>query len=458
MMGRTEDRLRDATRALGQVIQHQDIPALRLTAAGSRRARGFRRARGLWPGPGRRPGHRPPGRMARLIPLGAAAAVLAVSGLVFGIGQTRHDHHPAVQPPPATLPRYLVTFGGGAGFVPGGGPGYVRLAATGAIVARIRPAAPDFTIEGLAAAPGGRTFYLIGEEPAQPPHVRIVCFRLVLGPGGQPGVPKRLAGRPLLALLPYSSNGVTSVPLAVSPDGTELAYPSPGPLPEGSGLPSGTGSQSIIVQNVATGARRSWSAWPGTHAQVSQVSWAAGSALGFTAALADVAVAHGNIVPDPASELNVFMILNTTAGGSGLIADSRLVAYGAASVSATGPKPNPPPGPYGGMLSQDGLTAYVQIHPAHGPDRLVALSAASGEVIRVLLTGRAAAESAPLSIDGNHLLFALPVPHGPPPANASPWVSGHLADFSLTTGRITRLPFALYSNPVMPAAPLEVAW
>jgi hypothetical protein len=452
MMGKTEQRLRDATAALGQTIQQADIPRLQL------RERAVRRAR--------RPqlGQRQRGPRSWLIPLAAATSVLAVTGLVIlaglvnSAGQARH-HGGRAQPSAtaAGMPRYIVTYGGGRGFGLAR-QGYVRATATGRVVARIRPAARDFVVEGLAAAPGDRTFYLIGEAPFSATEVQIECFRLVIGPDGRPGVPQRLPGPPLPTPVPPTSDATTSIPLAVSPDGKELAYPAPG-LPVAPGLPNPYASQSVIVQNVATGARRSWSAWPAAHTQVSQVSWADGGSLGIVAALGDAGVSHGAVVPDSRTDLNVFMILNTKAAGSQLITDSRLVTYAAATVSSAGvPRPYPPPGPYQGLLSQDGRNAYLRVHPQDGPDQLVELSTASGTVTRVLLSGPQATNSEPISIDGDDLLFGLPLRQLPTRSAPGIWVSGHLAGIKLPAGQITPLPFPIYDSWIVPPQPLQAAW
>jgi hypothetical protein len=70
MMGRTEERLRDATTALGNTLQPRDVPPLRLPETAR-------------PRPGRRPAAaRPPAHRRWLIPLGTAASVAAILGMV----------------------------------------------------------------------------------------------------------------------------------------------------------------------------------------------------------------------------------------------------------------------------------------------------------------------------------------------------------------------------------------
>jgi hypothetical protein len=451
MMGRTEERLRDATTALGQAVQPADIPGLRLPDPDARRAVN-RAPSGSWYR------HR---AWAWLIPAAAAASVLVVAaGLVLAAqaGHRTGSRTRATSAAIAGMPRYMVTYGDGLYFNPGGGPGYVRLTATGQVVARIRPVASYFTVEGLAAAPGDRTFYLIGEDTVHAPagEVRIDCFKIVLGANGHPGVPQLLPGAPLLAPLPPTSNGATSIPLAVSPDGAQLAYPNPGAVPSGS--PYSARPQAIIVQNVKTGARRSFTGGPAAGTQIGDMSWGADGRLGFVAFLGDAAVSHGAVIQDGRSELNVFMILNTKAAGSGLIADSRLVAWGSATLSVAGtPTPNPPPGPVAGLLSQDGKTAYLRIVARHGTARLVALSVATKRMTRDPVSGKEAGQAGPVAVDGHYLLLTLPILR-PVRHGAEPWVNGHLAGVNLATGQIAVLPFPTYQSEQAPVAPLEAAW
>ncbi len=93
MTGRTEERLRDTTAALGQVIRPQDIPELRLPDVGQpswHPAALARRPR--WVG-------------RRLAPLAAAAAMLALVGSLAVAGKVLGAHGPGAAPkssPPAT--------------------------------------------------------------------------------------------------------------------------------------------------------------------------------------------------------------------------------------------------------------------------------------------------------------------------------------------------------------------
>jgi hypothetical protein len=71
MMGKTEERLRDAVAAFGETVRPADIPPLRLGEPAARRARG------------RQPGAPCPAAGRWLIPLGTAAAIAAIVGMII---------------------------------------------------------------------------------------------------------------------------------------------------------------------------------------------------------------------------------------------------------------------------------------------------------------------------------------------------------------------------------------
>jgi hypothetical protein len=117
MMGKTEERLRDATTSLGSTLQPEDIPPLRLPETPARRPR--RRQVSARQAATRQTSRR------LLVPLAAAASVVAVIGLVTlahnaqapRLGRDKvpaatGGPHGATGGPPAAspgLPRYLVT-------------------------------------------------------------------------------------------------------------------------------------------------------------------------------------------------------------------------------------------------------------------------------------------------------------------------------------------------------------
>ena len=95
MMGHTEERLRDATTALGSTLQAADIPPLRLPDA-TRPA----------PAGGWRPGRPAFGRW--LIPLATAVAVTAILALVVVVRNMPGPHHPGRLASAAGLARWPV--------------------------------------------------------------------------------------------------------------------------------------------------------------------------------------------------------------------------------------------------------------------------------------------------------------------------------------------------------------
>jgi hypothetical protein len=439
MMGRTEERLRDATAALGQVVRQQDIPELRLLAVGSRpeRARWTRPRRRRWlDGRG-------------LIPVVAAISMLALIGSLTFVSRivSRSDLPPrsgASSPPmPVTSGPPMAPSAGQPAFlvISVGGQGFVRATTTGQIVARIQPPVKDFSMVGVAAAPGDRIFYLAGEIPVHHAQLKIEFFKLVLGANGRPGPARQLPGAPLIQPLPVTSDGLVSISLAVSPDGQELAYASDNEFFGNSGPRTPT----ITIQNLATGQRRAWRLWPSAVTVFASLSWAVDGRLGFVATVGDAAVAGGAVVLHRHSQLNVLMVLNTTASGSNLMQDSRLVAAAAGQS-----------GPVGGFLSETGRSAYVLIRTGPGVNKLVVIAVATGAVTRVLLSGPQAVQSDPLSIDGNNLLAPLNLRHLP--RNSPYYLSGHYARFNVSTGRITPLPFPLYFRAAAPFPPVELGW
>jgi hypothetical protein len=343
-------------------------------------------------------------------------------------------------------PAYLVTAGGGTA--------RVQVSATGRVVATMRLPASFYAVEGVAAAPGDQTFYLAGASATgvAPGRAKIVFFRVTLGAGGRPGALRRLPGAPYLTPFPISSNGQDTIPLAVSPDGRQLAYSS------GIAATPHSASQSLVVQDVATGTRRTWRSWPSSLTQVTSVSWAPGGQLGFAGSVGDAAVSNGTVIRRAGRGLDVLMVLNTAASGSSLTGSSHLIAYG--PVSAEGDA-----GPSGVVMSQDGGTAYTWMVPQRGASALVAISVATGQITRVLAInpkarpgGLQQANPAAMSIDGTSLLFPLTLPHTPHPASGALYVIGHLAAASVTTGHIATLPFPLRDSAAAPVPPVDAAW
>jgi hypothetical protein len=448
-MSRTEERLRDAATALGSTLRNQDIPPLHLAETLARRPsrrHASAQAASARPAPAR------PAIRRLLVPLGAAASVVAVIGLVTlvltasaprQVGRGRGPVAtggplPATGPPIARLvmPRYLVTTIDGQAAV--------HATASGRLIADIARPADLYAYEGVAAAAGDRTFFLSGVI-TRGGSWKIAFFKVALGADGRPGTVQRLPGQPMAQQTPVISGGWVNFQFAVTPDGSQLAYASGTPDPYGAGTPYGDlnadypgVSERIIVQNVATGSRRTWSAWSSADAGISQFSWGPSGQLGYNAVLAHAGVSHGQVVRAPRGNISAFMILSTTAAGSDLIASSRMVTYiplpGRLPLSSTVSEPH-------GVISPVGQLAYVQLSASTASGQLTEVSAATGKTVRVLLGGWQASLGDPMSIDGSgrYLIFPLPIRHLHVANSQNPYVMAHLARLDLRTRRVTRL-------------------
>lgn len=468
MTSRTEARLRDATTALGQSVQPGDLPELRLPGV----AEGRRwRLPGLISG-----GGRPAIRF--VVPLAAAGTMLALlAGLIVGgrlLRSTGHSpapaHHSRSLPAPSPTGRPAPTPSPSLSTVPGhalhGRPRYlvtsveahgaVRSTATGKLVARITSPERNFLIDGVTTAPGDRTFYLAGEVPiTSAGRAWIDFYRVPLGADGHPGPAQLLPGERLNVPLPMTSDALMQLPLAISPDGTELAYPSDNQF-----YPDDYAARhpaTITVQDVSTGSRRTWDIWPAADTQISGVSWASGGRLGIVATVGDAAVVRGRLRRTPGTDAHVFLMLNTEVGGSSLAADSTVVAFSSYHAVHHGLVTSVTTGPTGGVISPDGTSAYLQIGVAHGAANLAQVDVATGKVMRVLLTRPAQpTRASPLAIDGRYLLVALGPVAAPKPGAL--YVCGRLTALNLATGNLSQLPFPIQCSTAAPPPPLQVAW
>ena len=443
MIGRTAQRLRETATAIGESVRPQDIPPLNLNQPRTRFT-GQERCPGRWRG------------AQWLVPIVAAASVAAVVSGVALASQVLHAgfvraHHPApgarqtqVALPPGT-PKFMVTSLGAQASV--------RLVATGRLIAKIPPPVKGFEVEGIAALPGDRIFYLPGETFAgrQGSRGAVGLFRIVLRGDGKPSRAIRLPGPTVILPLPVSSNGLISIPVAVSPDGDYLAYAiSRQLLGDAASRPA-----TITAVRIATGASRTWKLWPAGRTQISELSWARGGQLSWMGAIGDATVANGSVVRHRGYELSVAMVLGTAVPGHSLTTDSRLVSYGWLSESATR-RTAVLDGPAAGVITSDGETVAAQILTQHGTrSKLVAMSAADGQIIRVLLDGPRSFQADPASIDGDSVLFTLSPRHEHPSSN---YVCGHLALDKLSNATIVQLPFEVYCSTEWQVPPFIAAW
>ncbi len=298
-MNVSADQVRAATRSAAAVITADTVPPLQLDESpGGRRPR---------------PGHR--SRSAWVAPLAAAAAVI----IVAGGGLAAHSLL-AKSGTPRPSASGVPTRGASAGSHTGVPPYYVAVANssltvvratwTGATLARITTRTP---VGGVAGAADGRTFVLDEQRSIVGGSVTWVgqptFYLLRLTASGTEESLARLA-------VPAIPNGTVVSGLALSPDGSKLAVD----------VDSGSWPQArlteIMTYTLATGAFRSWTAsgvtnpdapfgFTGSGVDGAQsISWTADSTLAFGV--------------ENTSYIGV-RLLDTAAGGTDLMADSRLV-------------------------------------------------------------------------------------------------------------------------------------
>jgi hypothetical protein len=253
-MNLIEDRIRTAARAAAETVAPDSVPPLELPTARPRRF-------GRRPGGARSPHATWTPWLARLTPVAAALAVIAI---VITMVTVRHtENRPAatgsslVAPPgvPAgppvssyvssgQVPPYYVTATETAAVV--------HLTVSGASLATIRPSLPGGTMVAVTAARDGRTFVL-GEQGRK----AVTFYQFRLGSSGRPGA---------LTRLPMSvADGKTLTGLALSPDGTKLAI----------AVVPGGGVQQVRLYPVHGGQARTWSATGGGPYGATWLSWPA---------------------------------------------------------------------------------------------------------------------------------------------------------------------------------------
>ena len=447
MMGRTEERLHDATTALGSTLQPEDIHPLRLPDAAPRPRRGERAASRLL------------ATRQWMPPLAAAAAMAAVIGLVVVTAHVLPDHRRTPGPSSrsasplspvsasAAVPRFLVTTTDGRAAV--------ETSASGQRIAVIPHPAAIYAYEGVAAAAGDRTFFLAGVNTSGGSW-KVEFFRVALSRDGRPGPVRQLAGPPLVMQMPVISGGWVNFQFAVSPDGRQLAFASGTPFPSGAGTSYGPGlpapgvNERLIVQDVATGSRRSWSAWSTAEAVITQFSWGRAGQLGYNLAVANARLSGGVLVRKPAGAVvSAFLVLSTTARGSGLIGNSHLVT------GTVLPRRGSTAGAQG-VISPDGQRAYVHRPQGTGSGQLKEVSVVTGQTARVLLAGYQAALGDPMSIDssGRYLLFPVRLRSPKVVNDQRAYVLAHLARLDLRTGRlvVTHIPVLAEINGAFDAS------
>jgi hypothetical protein len=246
-MNTLEDRIRAAVTQTAEEITPGSIPPLSLATPQRHRldpaGRGRRRAG--WP--------------RVLIPLAAAASVIAVVATSLAVSGATHGHRPARATRHASvmasLPPYYVQLAGNNPNTTVLQPRHalIRATSSGATLARITPPPPYGTFVSVAGAGDGHTFVLAAErwvvqradggssQQAEPTKF----FLLRINP---------VTGKPQLTALPIpaepASAGLSG--MALSPGARRLAV----------AVDGGRDRQTIQVFTVATGSEQQW-AWTG---------------------------------------------------------------------------------------------------------------------------------------------------------------------------------------------------
>ena len=256
-----------------------------------------------------------PGRRwrQRLLPLAAAAAVIAVAVsavLVAGPGLG-----PASAPVTAAVPRHYLTFT----FVPDKQfhdlpvtEAVIRDTATGKITGTVKIMTRSFPASVAAdAAPDGRSFILAIAENAPKDEYRF--FRLPVSAGGKPGHLTELPAYPV-PVNAYLAG------IALSPDGTRLAVSFSYGLGATNGGPAKYMVGAVEVINLVTGTVRTWTAGmqQGHWYQPGQPSWADGNRMiSFT-------WQQAKSMSNDAMTMQGVRLLDTEAPGDNL-ADTRMI-------------------------------------------------------------------------------------------------------------------------------------
>ncbi len=197
-----------------------------------------------------------------------------------------------------------------------------------------------------------------------------------------------------------------------------------------------------------TGGTRSWflpAAKGGDRTEIGAVSWGPDGQLCFTALIGGATVSHGVLQAKPGSAANVIMMLNTYKPGTSLLADSRLISYGIGVRR----------GPVGAVVAEGGKKIVAQLNLAPGHPKLVVISVATGKVIRTLLHGAPAGQSAPMAVVGDDVLFTVSPNH----LHVSwHYLCGHLAVAQPKLAHVFAMPFPEYCGTTNPVPSFLATW
>ena len=364
-MSRTEDRLQDALSALAGQVRDERLRPLPAPDPDPRR-----QARNAW--------------RAWLIPAAAAASVLLIIAVVVAV--TRHAAESRTQQATSqvAMPSSFVQW-------VGNGPSgriQVRSVSTGAVIATVPPPKPPFAgaldIEGVAAAPDDRTFYVeYGAISTNQSRDQIWIFRFSLTGSGSVTPQTMVKGGPITNQPPGLQSWGS---LAVSPDGTKLALtvastdrvPALGPA----------FSDKIIVIDLLTGQRTQWQGGlfrTGKQFSIPDLSWSAdGRSLIFLGQWCDppglTAFCSGGSAPGEYRDAQVWSLSVATGGGS--LTRGRVLLRQSARLPNIAQALGGPGGPGGFDLT----VAVVSGQVANGNWRVLTVedvSAATGAVLHV---------------------------------------------------------------------------
>jgi hypothetical protein len=320
--------------------------------------------------PTRRPSWRP-----RLLPLAAAAAVIAVitaGALVAGL-TTAHQptaHQPAVSgSAPAGLPRFYVTTSSspdGRGI-----QAVVRASASGKVTGTV-PVPSAIPVEWadsggtfVTAAADDRSF-IIGVQGGQEPTkigLDLHLFRFAISAAGKPGHLTEMAAAPV--------RNETTEGIALSPDGKLLAVSLMRASP-------GNFAPTIQVLNLATGATRTWTT-PGRNYPylIGPPSWADGSrVIAFTW----LRSTQSGLMAAPRG----IRLLDTAAPGDNLLAGTQIVPSGVVAAGSLVSARITPDGRDVIVVTWRDLTPHAKTHTV--VVQFAELAASTGKLVRLLRT------------------------------------------------------------------------
>jgi len=325
--------------------------------------------------PTRRPGWRP-----RLLPLAAAAAVIAVitaGALVAGLTAAHKPaaHQPAAHQPavsgsaPASLPRFYVTtspapYGPGIQAV-------VRASASGQVTGTV-PVPSALPVEWadsggtfVTAAADDRSFIIGVQGGGGPTQVGLDLrlFRFAISAAGKPGHLTELAAAPV--------RNETTEGIALSPDGKLLAVS----LMSNSG---GNSDPTIQVLNLATGATRTWTAPTRNYPYlIGPPSWADGSRV---IAFSWLNAKQSGLMAAPRG----IRLLDTAAPGDNLVAGTVIVPSGVVAGGSIVSAQITPDGRDVIVVTWRDLTPRAKTHTI--VMQFAELQASTGRLVRLLRT------------------------------------------------------------------------